>query len=103
LDGKKAIVAMETGDCDAAVDAALCALKSSSASTGSGLYFLVQDSERDEIIWRLRERFEKCRSGDWLDKMTDFPDHQRFEAPKEVGDYFNETRLDVIINLILIK
>lgn len=96
LDGKKAIVVMETGDCDAAVDAALFALKSSSASTGPGLYFLVQDSERDEIIWRLRERFEKCRSGDWLDKMTDFPDHQRFEAPKEVSDYFNDTRLDVI-------
>lgn len=94
LDGKKAIVAMETGDCDAAVDAALCALKSST-STSPGLYFLVQDSVQDEIMWRLRERFDKCRSGDWLDKMTDFPENQRFESPKQVDDFFKETRLDV--------
>ena len=42
VDGKKAIVVMETADCDAAVDAALIALKTT-CYTGPGLYLIVQD------------------------------------------------------------
>ncbi len=85
---------METGDCDAAVDAALMALKTSSY-TGSGLYLIVQDSMMEEIDWRLRERFNASHSGDLLDKMVDFAADSRFAAPQKVIDYLGGTSLDV--------
>ena len=92
--GKKAVVAMETGDCDGAVDAALVALKMSSFKS-NGLYLLVQDSVANEINGRLRDRLSRCRSGNYLDKMTDILNHPEFIASKEVTDYLDQTRLDV--------
>lgn len=85
---------MEMGDCDAAVDAALIAMKTSNF-TSPGLYLIVQDSMRDEIEWRLRERFSASRSGTLLDKMVDFPQDPRFEAPGKLIEQLEATRLDV--------
>lgn len=94
LDGKKAIVAMETGDCDAAVDAALRALKAS-GKDGAGAYLIVQDSLLDDVTWRMKDRLKTARVGDVLDAATDFANGQQFQTPKQVLDYFKDTRLDV--------
>jgi acyl-CoA reductase-like NAD-dependent aldehyde dehydrogenase len=96
LDGKKAVVVLETGDCDAAVDAALTALKTSSFNS-CGLYLIVQDSMLEEIDWRLRERFNASRSGELLDKTIDFTADSCYQAPSKVTDYLQGTKLDVSI------
>lgn len=96
LDGKKAIVVMETADYDAAVDAALISLKTGSFSS-PGYYLIVQESMREEIEWRLRERFSASRTGALLDKMIDFPEESRFEAPKKVLDHLGESHLEVSV------
>lgn len=95
LDGKKAVVAMETGDCDAAVDAALHALKTSGRSA-AGLYLIVQDSLLEDITWRMKDRLKSSCPGDVLDSTTDFSDGQEFKGPQPVLDYFQSTKLDVI-------
>ena len=87
---------LETGDCDAAVDAVLTTLKTSSY-TGAGLYLIVQDSMLEEIDWRLRERFNASRSGELLDKMIDFTVDSNYQAPSKVTDYLKATKLDVSI------
>ena len=94
LDGKKAIVAMETGDCDAAVDAAFCALKTSGKAS-SGVFLVVQDSLLEDVTWRVKDRLKSARIGSALDAATDFADGQQFQAPKQVLDYLQSTRLDV--------
>ncbi|XP_046456793.1 uncharacterized protein LOC124203933 [Daphnia pulex] len=95
LDGKKAVVVLETGDCDAAVDAALTALKTSSFNS-CGLYLIVQDSMLEEIDWRLRERFNASRSGELLDKTIDFTEDSCYQAPSKVTDYLQGTKLDIL-------
>lgn len=92
---------MEMGDCDAAVDAALIAMKTSGFSS-PGLYLIVQDSVRDEVEWRLRERFSASRSGTLLDKMVDFPEDSQFEAPKKLLEFLEGTRLDVHVLFIVL-
>lgn len=98
LDGKKAVVAMETGDCDAAVDAALHALKTSGRSA-AGLYLIVQDSLLEDITWRMKDRLKSSCPGGVLDSTTDFSDGQEFKGPQPVLDYFQSTKLDVCILL----
>ena len=94
---------METGDCDAAVDAAITGLKNS-VSISNGLYMITHDSLLEDIKWRLRDRLARCKVGHYLDKMTDVlnhPDFLRFsfhEHPQEVTDYLERTDLEV--NLI---
>nr|CAH0109071.1 unnamed protein product [Daphnia galeata] len=95
LDGKKAVVVMETADCDAAVDAALTALKTSSY-TSAGFYLIVQDSVMEEVDWRLRERFNASRSGELLDKTIDFTTDSSYQAPSKVTDYLQGTKLDIL-------
>ncbi len=85
---------METGDCDAAVDAALNALKTSGRSA-PGLYLIVQDSLLEDVTWRMKDRLKSSRPGDVLDTSTDFSDGQQFKAPQPVLDYFQTTKLDV--------
>jgi len=98
--GKKVVVAMETGDCDAAVDAAITGLKNS-VSISNGLYMITHDSLLEDIKWRLRDRLARCKVGHYLDKMTDVlnhPDFLRFsfhEHPQEVTDYLERTDLEV--------
>jgi cephalosporin hydroxylase len=87
---------METGDCDAAVDAALTALKTTSYIS-AGLYLIVQDSMLEEIDWRLRERFNASRLGELLEKTVDFTADSSYQAPKKVTDYLQGTQLDVSI------
>jgi hypothetical protein len=87
---------METADCDAAVDAALTALKTSSY-TSAGFYLIVQDSVMEEVDWRLRERFNASRSGELLDKTIDFATDSSYQAPSKVTDYLQGTKLDVSI------
>jgi len=93
--GKKAIVAMETGDCDGAVDAAISALKCS-VSTSSGLYMIAHDSLLEDIKWRLKDRLARCKVGHYLDKMTDVLDHPEFTGSQQVADYLKRTNLDVV-------
>lgn len=94
LDGKKAVVVMESGDCDAAVDAALTALKTSSYMS-PGFYLVVQDSMLEEVDWRLKERFNASRTGELLDKTIDFTVDSRFPCPSKVTEYLQTTKLDV--------
>lgn len=84
----------ETGDCDAAVDAALVSLKAS-GSNSPGLYMIVQDSLLEDVTWRLKDRFKNGRSGDVLDAFVDFASCPRFQAPKAVSDFLQNTPLDV--------
>ncbi|XP_057369530.1 betaine aldehyde dehydrogenase-like [Daphnia carinata] len=95
LDGKKAVVVMESGDCDAAVDAALTSLKTSSYMS-PGFYLVVQDSMLEEVDWRLKERFISSRSGELLDKTIDFTVDARFPCPSKVTEYFQTTKLDIL-------
>lgn len=90
---------METGDCDAAVDAAITSLKTSCCSS-AGSYLIVQDSMLDDVEWRLRERFSACRSGALLDKTVDFSSDEQFQGPTEVSEYLNKTQLDVSYSVI---
>lgn len=94
LDGKKAVVVMESGDCDAAVDATLTALKTNSYMS-PGLYLIVQDSVLEEVDWRLKERFSASRTGELLDKTVDFTADSRFQCPSQVTEYLKKTKLDV--------
>lgn len=93
--GKKAIVAMETGDCDGAVDAAITALKCS-VSTSSGLYMIAHDSLLEDIKWRLKDRLARCKVGHYLDKMTDVVDHPEFAGSQQIADCLKRTNLDVM-------
>jgi len=86
---------METGDCDAAVDAAITALKCS-VSTSSGLYMIAHDSLLEDIKWRLKDRLTRCKVGHYLDKMTDILDHPEFTGSQQVADYLKRTNLDVV-------
>lgn len=95
LDGKKAVVVMESGDCDAAVDAALTALKTSSYMS-PGFYLVVQDSMLEEVDWRLKERFNASRTGELLDKTIDFTVDSRFPCPSKVTEYLQTTKLNIL-------
>ena len=93
-DGKNGIAILESGDCDAAVDAAVCSLKTASCLS-PGSYLFVQDSLLEDVSWRLRERFAECRTGHLLNSMTDICDHVQFSVGKQVSDYLESTNLEV--------
>ena len=89
-----AIVAMESGDIDGAVDSAVMSLKRAGAQS-CGVCLLVQDCLLEDVSWRLRQRFIACRSGHILAHDTDLGDHTEFAITSSVIQYLETTNLEV--------
>ena len=88
------MVVMETADVDASVDAALVSLKTGGFRCG-GFYLLVQDSQLEQVTWRLRERFTRCHAGHVLNKATDLADHPQFAVQQRIADYLEAVDVEV--------
>lgn len=94
MEGKRVVVAHETADCDAVVDACLFSLKASSYKT-PGTYLVVQDTLLEDINWRLRDRIATSRSGLNLDDQADFSNQTETKTPDELSKFLEKTKLDV--------